>query len=300
MKKKLLSVVLAALMVVVALSFAGCDMETAYSLITDAIAKTENLDSVEAKLTMNINMSMTGMTLEVPVTMNVKASGLQGDSPVALTDMTTSMLGQDITMEIYQEGEYFYITSDGETYKMKTDEETADMDALADMDSIMQGLSEDILKDVEIVKNENNTKTISVTLSDETFTEIYKDLIGAVNESVANGSEISNLNITNAKVEITVNADGYVAEYRIAFDMSMTVGIGEEAVDVTAKADTALEYNEPGKDVTVTAPEGYQSFEEFTNPLLNDEAGDLSDWNMEDLTEEELQELQNELYNLIG
>lgn len=270
MKKKLLYIALAALIAVVTLSFAGCEMETAYSMVTDAVAKTDKLDSVEAKLTMNLNMSMTGMTLEVPVTMNIKASGLQGNGPVMLTDMTTSMLGQDVTMAIYQEGEYFYITSNGESYKMKTGEETDNMDALAEMDSMLQGLSEDILKDVEIFKNENSTKTISVTLSDEAFTGIYKDLIGTVNETVTDGGEVSNLNITNAKVEITVNEDGYVAEYKIAFDMSMTISTGEQAMDVTVKVDMALEFNEPGKNVTVTAPEGYQDFEEFPDNL-NDE-----------------------------
>ena len=64
--------------------------------------------------------------------------------------------------------------------------------------------------------------------------------------------------IENGSVSVTVK-DGYVTNYDLSYRMSMEVyGIVADAT-VTA----SVEFVNPGKTVTITPPECYESFEEL-------------------------------------
>lgn len=265
MKKRLFAVILSILSVLSAVLLTGCEKITAYALVAGAMAKTSALDSIDGEMTMNMNMSTMGVTMEVPVTTTIKAAGLQGENPVMSMDMTMSILETEVTANIYAENEYFYITMLGQSMKMKAGELTEEYDVLSDLKDTMQLPPEDLLKDVEIVTNEDGTRTVSLDIPDETFAEIYKDLLESTEESAASGSAVSDVTVANAKTEITVDANGYIAVYKLEFDMSMKV----EGETIAIQTDATVKYNAPGNAVTVTPPEGYQDFTEITEDDLN-------------------------------
>lgn len=260
--KKFTAVALVLVMLVSLLTFVSCEKLTAFSLISNAVAKMEELDSFEADLDIKMSMDMLGESMEIPMQYNVKASGLKGDNPVTFSTVPMSMLGITTTTEAYIEGEWCYITMFGQSMKMKVSDMTAEYDGTSDIDSVMKALPEDILSDVEIQKNDDGTKTVAVSVSDEKFSEIYKGFIDEMSSSAAEGFEFSELSISNCKVEITVDKNGYVSVYAIYFDMNMKMEIEEEAFEIKSSVDVTIAYKNPGSTVTVTPPEGYQDFEE--------------------------------------
>jgi hypothetical protein len=264
MKKRVFALCLSVILILSALMLTSCERVTAYALVSGAMKKTQALDSMDADVTMKMSVDVMGISTEVPMTFHVKAAGLKTDKPIMAADMTMSMMGFDMTTNLYSEGEYFYVTSMGENMKMKIGELTEDYDVMGDIADTVKELPEDLLKDVEAVNNDDGTKTVSVTIPDDAFASIYKELLESTGESAAGGSEITDVAVSNAKADITVSKEGYIAVYKLAFDMSMTVD-GEQA---TSKMDMTVNYKNPGTAVTVTAPEGYQDFEELTEDDL--------------------------------
>ena len=122
----------------------------------------------------------------------------------------------------------------------------------------MKKLPADLLKDVEVVKNDDKSKTVTVAIPDETFSELFDDLLDTMTDSM--GVNATGLTISDAVVEITVK-NGYVQTYGVDFSMAMTV----EGISFTATAECEMVYENPGEAVTVTLPTGYENFREVGN-----------------------------------
>ena len=71
------------------------------------------------------------------------------------------------------------------------------------------------------------------------------------------------MQINDAVAKLTV-AIGYVTSYDLSFTMEITM----EGITSSAEATAAITYENPGQAVTITPPEGYQSFEVVTGDLL--------------------------------
>lgn len=263
MKKRIVSAVLSVLLICSMLLLTSCGRLTAFSLVSDALEKTNNLDSMQAKMTMDMSISTEGMTLDIPVVYDTKAAGLKSENPVSSTEMTMSVLGQEVAVDIYTEGGYFYMTAEGESVKMKAGEDTEDYDGVEMIDDMMKAVPEDILTDVVIVNNEDGTSTVTTAVSEEVFSELYGDIVDSVGDIAADGSEIGEVTLSDANIEITVNKDGYVSLYKMNFVVKMTVSAGDTAMDFTADVAATVEYVDPGKEVTVTPPDGYKDFTEL-------------------------------------
>lgn len=262
--KKLLSLVLmAALALSLVFALASCEQLTAYQLVSDAVAKTNGLDAVDAEMKMNMKTVTSGITMDVPVTMSMKATGLKGENPIVSANMVMPILGEEMPIEVYNEGDDFYIVMAGEGMKMKAGEYTEEYDVSSDFMDVIKALPEDVLKDVEIVKNSDGTKTVSVAISDAVFAEVYKDLLDSTKESAGGADLGADVSVSGAKVEITVNKDGYVSSYKTSFTMEMTISVLGQEIKTTTEADIAVTYKNPGAAVTITPPEGYQNFPEF-------------------------------------
>ena len=80
--------------------------------------------------------------------------------------------------------------------------------------------------------------------------------------TAAEGSPVSDLVISDAEVEVIIDAEGYVSLYALTFEFEMTVGEGDEAVDCEVEVEMKVTYKNPGQPVTVTPPEGYQDYPE--------------------------------------
>lgn len=266
MKRKLLALGMVLVLLMSVFALAGCEQVeqlTAYKLVTDAVAKTEALESADMTLKMDMSVSAEGMTMDIPMSYDIKATDLKTESPKVSMKMTATVIGMSMDIDAYVENGYYYMSMMGEKVKYKA-EDAAQYDALGQADSMMMDLPEDVLKDVAIIKNEDGTKTVKVTMNADAFKAVYDELIAATGSSAASGATLSAVNIANAEVEITVAESGYVTDYKVKFDMNMTMDMLGESSTASAKIDMSLKYNEPGKTVTVTAPEGYQDYEEMS------------------------------------
>jgi len=68
-------------------------------------------------------------------------------------------------------------------------------------------------------------------------------------------SKLDQIASSNANVKIEVK-DGYVGTYEIGYKMTVSVG----ALSAEANAEIKVSFENPGEKVTVTMPEGYESF----------------------------------------
>ena len=127
---------------------------------------------------------------------------------------------------------------------------------------MIKELPEDILSDVEITENSDGTKTVSVAVSDEKFAEIYKSFVDEMSASAAEGEEVSEVSVTNAKVTVTVDKNGYISVYGISFDMNLKAESEGMSLEMKASVDMNIAFKNPGTAVTITPPAGYQDFEE--------------------------------------
>ena len=160
------------------------------------------------------------------------------------------MLGSKITMTSYRDKEWVYTVDPDGSYKTKILEEEENQ-----MDTILKELPSELFEGIEIVNEEDGSRSVTVAIPDETFNEIYSDLLETVKESFA--AQDATVTISNAVVKINVKGD-LVASYDISFDMETSVAGTTGTVEVTA----TIEFTQY-EGVQVTFPAGYESFPEM-------------------------------------
>ncbi len=244
------------------------EKESTYSIIDAAVKKTLALNAFDAELNMDLRLDMSGMTVNIPTKIKLKATDVKTDSPKILTDMTVSTMGLDMNTKVYQENGYFYITLMGVDMKVKAGEFTKDYDNMDDLKNMLVSIPEEVLKDVAVLENADGTKSAAISIPDDQIKNIFGDFVAQANASLIEDMEVKDLHLKNAKVMITVDQDGYVCDYDIEYGMTMKLktdpavyGSSEMTYEVFAQAN--LTYNHPGTDVVVTAPEGYLEFIEM-------------------------------------
>ncbi len=283
MKKKLLSLMLAIMMLAImmlvsTLMLTSCENVTAFQLVSDALVKTNSLDSIDAVIDMKtkVDMTMAGETTtqEMPVELEIKASGIQSDALKMLLSTSMEMEGQKMSVDVYQEGEWFYMEMFGMGVKMKAGEMTEEYDGMKQLEDLCKEIPEALLADVEVVKNDDGTKTVSAAIPDDQMHLLFPELIDDMTESIAGGEfefELVNFTVTDGKIAVKVTEDGYVSSYQVAYKMSFTMNLGAEmealgmgSIDVVSEIDGTVTYNNPGADVVVTPMKGYESFMEIS------------------------------------
>ena len=85
--KKLASLLLALLLVVSLPLFTSCN-KSAYRTYVDAYEKTNALDSLDARMDIKTKMEMSGDSFEVPISYDIKATGIRTESPEFTAVMT--------------------------------------------------------------------------------------------------------------------------------------------------------------------------------------------------------------------
>ena len=116
--------------------------------------------------------------------------------------------------------------------------------------------------------NGDGTRSVSAAISDEEFAEIYQDFIDDMSASAGQEGAVSDLSVSNGKVDITVDENGYVSVYKVSFEMNLKVESSGVSMDAKAPVEMAITFHNPGTAVTVTPPDGYQDFPEVSSSLL--------------------------------
>ena len=227
--------------------------KTSFEIIHEALKKTDALDTMNAEMQMDISISMADQTLEMPMSVIYKAKDMNSGSPVIQSQISTSVMGQSTQIDMYQEGNWAYITAQGQNFKADISAGNP-YDQTGSFDNIMMDLPENLLANLPMVQNPDGSQTLTLSIPNEAFAEIYGDMLESINSSTGTGSATS-LSIKDATVKITV-ANGYLAEYSMSFSMDMTVTGVETNSSITA----GIIFHNPGQDVVITPPAGYQDY----------------------------------------
>ncbi len=255
--KKITSMLLTVLALFTVLSFASCNTLSTVEVINGAIEKTAALNEYEAKMDITIDMAMEGMTMNIPMSIVAKIKDAKSENPITSAEMTTKILGQKMSVTSYSDGNYVYVSQDGEGYKMSIEEADGEYDYAEDVDDMLKELPEDLIKDVTLEEGEDGEYKLTVNVPNETFNELYGDLIDGMSESSV-GEIVDEISVSDCKIVVTVK-DGYVSSYDITFKMEMAVEGMNTSSSVTAK----VEFVNPGKSVSIIAPDGYEDFEDL-------------------------------------
>lgn len=250
MKKRVLSFVVALLVLCSLLT--GCGQQSTAEVLEAALEKTEALDSVSAQMKIEMEMEAEGISMSIPMTIDLKCKNATSENPIIWAKLATEMFGQSVEIEVYQEDQWVYMVAGDMKYKTKSEDATDEFDY---SDDILQELPEELLEGVELVKNDDGSQSATVSIPGEMFTEVYGDLVESIlsDDSV----ELSQIKISDAVVKITVDKE-YVAAYDLSFVMEMT----SDGVEVKTEAKASITFDDPGGAVEITPPEGYKDFEE--------------------------------------
>lgn len=258
--KRIVSLILTLCMILGCGVLSACSNQSAYDVVNSAMEKTSALDSMDAAVKMTMNITIGDESINMPMNYKIKATGLQGENPKLRMEMTTtaSIAGttNSITMDIYTTDGWIYMSTNGSGYKMKQEAMDGQMGADMSTDLIVQPLPETLLKDCKLTKNNDGSESVRITVDGKEFMDLFKDMIDSMNSNI--GTEVVNLTISDATVTITVR-DGYISVYEMDYSMNMEVSGTAAQAAVTA----SVQYNNPGKAVTVTPPDGYESFPEI-------------------------------------
>ena len=252
--KKIVALTLSVLMCCAVLIACGKEEKVAksYQDFEAAMGKTQELDSLSAKLDMDIKIFAEGMSMDVPMDMNIKIKDAKSEDPVVYVDLKMSMMGIEMAMEMYQEDGWGYYVSDGEKYKINLEEQES-AEYTQNLEDLMQKLPEDIMKKADIESGKDGSATLTVELGEADFNNLFGDYM----EGLGYGTE--GATIKGASVSMTAK-DGYLTVYKMNMEMEMNV----EGAVTQASAEITATYDNPGKSVEITPPDGYKDFPEFS------------------------------------
>lgn len=290
MKKKILSAILILSMLLTPVVFVSCDDQedsnppvttpsddssgtkpapkklTAEDLekqLSDAIDQVAELKNIDFKYVISAEYLIDGSTIKMPITLIMKASDNNGNEPIMYMEMSMSAMGESYEMIKYHENGWDYTVQNGESYKMEapyTEDDSEEEDE-SSLGMFMTDLSDKDVLDMKKLTYKNNpdgSRTVSTAVDGEKFQEVFAEAMEMLDGFAALG-ENTDVSIESSELEYTIK-DGYVISYKMKYTMNMTVN-GTEA---TCNMEATAELYNPGKPVTITPPEGYQSF-----PLYN-------------------------------
>lgn len=252
--KKIICLVLAfSLLFAATASLVSCEaFDTPETMVTKAVAKTALQDSYAGKILMDLSFELFGEKVEMKLSSDMKAEGVKGDNPEVEMQMTIEAMGESSQTETYIQDGWSYVVSNGEGYKTKNDDGIGADDTV---DSIIKDIPKDLFENTEIVKAEDGTRSVTVTIPAEVFAELYDDL---VEEMLATLGETMEFVVSDAVVTVSVK-DGLISCYDLAF--SVTVEFLGQSFTVDASA--SVTFTQFG-GVKVEMPESYKNFKEIS------------------------------------
>lgn len=214
-------------------AFSSCGKQeekekTAYEVYTEALKKNNELDSYALALDMKMSVSADGVSTDVPMTYDIKASGIKSGSPVYSAEMKMSMAGMTLTIPMYSDGKYVYMEMFGQKIKSSADDSDADMKSFTNLVAKIQ--SEESFAGVTVTENEDGSKSMEIALKSADFNEAYGDLLDALLGSL--GEELNGVGVSmtanDAKLAVTINKSGYIEKVGLKSDVKVTMTIEGE------------------------------------------------------------------------
>jgi len=253
MLKKIAAIILC--VVFISISFTGCG--NAANTVNKAIENTKKLDSMLMQMDLEVTEEMKGNKVTIPLTAYISANDQNSKKPLSYTTVVMSMMGKEIKMSVYQEGEDGYVVIDDMKYKAKISDDNSSYDYKDDVNDIVKAIPKEFFKGVKSQKAEDGSVRVELSVNNDKFSEIYSEFIEEIMENTG-VSDDSDTRLTNAKITVNVK-DKYVLSYGLQFDLGVTVN----GTSANVKVNTCVTYSNHNEKIQITPPEDYKNFVEI-------------------------------------
>lgn len=225
--------------------------QAARNLLEKVLNDNVNQSDMDAGLTMNMEMAMEGLTMNIGMAGDMKVKNATSENMQYLMNLNLNLLGQQMNMTSFYADGYTYMDVAGQKMKVPTDyasaletSQTAQM-MYADNMSYMQ--------DVTAADNVGCTRTIYYTMDGTQLNDLVLQILASTD---AAAPSTMNMSLGTCKGELTQDGSGNVIQQRMLMDMSMTA----EGTPVNYEIFMELNMNNPGQPVDFALPsmEGYE------------------------------------------
>ena len=256
MKTKILSLVLAVIMVISSLSLVSCKKEkTPYETVTEAIANTLALDTMRLSIDENVKQKVDGVSKTQKTGIAAVFKGFNSDSPEYSTDLEIESSGVTVEMGLYFKDGYFYLDALGNKTRVK---EGSDTDSYN-----IHDLVKTILRQIPVDQFEEKTLDegkIEFELTPEVFEANFEEFIDRSIAAIEAVGKITSKTFRDCKVGIEIK-DGYVENYSISYKLNLKVKIGSESYSVDVNVTDDLKIIDPGKEAKVIVPSDIDDYD---------------------------------------
>lgn len=240
--KRIVSLIILA--VVLSVSLCSCSLlnaATAYGLYSNAAKKLEKAGGFEADCDMTMSFEILGEPFETSTEMNIKQ---QGENQ----QITTETHGITTVMTLY--GDRIYYSVGSEKYSYNYSSESAEKQDFSNIN--FSKLGKEIFETIEVIKNEDGTKVISLPLDAETA----KSFLGESFESV--NDEGVGVEFKDIVIDFIFNDKNDLATMSVDGILSMDV----MGLQINCDINFTYEFINFGECPTVEAPADAQSYED--------------------------------------
>lgn len=259
------------------LTFAACGKnKSADKYFKDAYDKTSALDSYNCRFTIKNTSSITGIVTTDQAEFNTKNTDTKSKFPIIESNLTFNDVNGLHTSNMYIDDKYIYYDEGNGKTKIAVENDTAKkvpplFGFPSNKSTIFAELPSPMLKDIKIDNGKNNSKSFEVSITEEQLKNMFKSV---VNTSYILGSVTSEaetvIGIKNAKVNVTIDKNGYISEYGIRFTTEVSVPLIGSSVIRTTQTSAKLEFIAAGEKITVTPPTDLDKYVESVIPDFND------------------------------
>lgn len=235
----------------------------AAGLYKAAMEKIEAEKAIAGSMEMEFTTSFAGITATFPIEMKLEAVEKE-EKTLLHALVTTSVLGQSVNMEMWQDGEYQYTASQGQKIKQPMEEE--DRDDLPSMEDL-HSLEESLRENASVTAEEEGYRIV-YRLPGGKLTSLLQTLLGMTGD---NGLE-ELVDISYSDIEMSMVVDKASVLRKLSMSGEITGRITQpdyndpsKNVEVEAlyQYTFSLTVDKLGAEVTVTLPEDLDSFQEI-------------------------------------
>lgn len=238
--------------------------KTTYDIFSEAYGKTKGLAAVEYNCKMGVSMVNGEEEIGIEVKTHAKTVGINDKNPVSSGVVDLSIGGVTVSASVYNADGMAYIDiAKVSKKKVPTDSSEALTYNLSSMTKkSIVAFSEDVLKDVNVVENEDGTKTIAFELTSEQFKSSYKEALESFLKYVEDDdSSLNEMMFRGVNVNVCIGSDGYISKYSLEYTLVKDEAQKtDEDEDIELNASIEIEFVNPGADVKVDVPADIDSY----------------------------------------
>lgn len=232
MKNRILVLLLA---VVCLFSFASCKKDTAASLYTGAMTSMEEMNAMDAKITIKMSAKMGDETETEDIEMKIKSNG------------NNVYIESEESKITYVDGVLYMNLGDDMKYKTEVSAEDFEKQYGGMSGSDFPELTEEKLKDVELTEDGDN-RSFTVTLDAATVKSFVDSMLG----SMMGGDDSLDLDISGITMTATFDKDDNMTKLNMKMKVAYEIDGLDKAIEMDM--DITFDFTVITTAPTITAP----------------------------------------------